>query len=621
MTGIAGLVRTAGGGPLDDEAVEPLIATLKARGGVPQVFFTGQVMLAGTAAKSGLADGRGGEIAVGDLRLDNRDELVLALGLGPGMHADAELILAAYGKWGTECCERLRGDFAFALWDPARQVLLCARDHFGVRPLFYRIEPSSISFATDERALGARPYGVHTERYLSAFLAGIHEPDEETAHPGLLRLLPGHRLTWRDGTLTVSRYWTLSPREPQDGDPEEIFRSLFLDSIEVRTRGSARLATMLSGGLDSSSITASVAYLRRETAAPRVATYSLVYEQSRELDERPYIESVVRVGSLKPTYLPADGYKPFSDIAEAMNVMSGLYFAPGLLQAQRLYHAAASDGCDVILDGHGGDEVVWKGATRVAELAVEGQWLTMARLMLGSPELFGGEPARLFFRLLRNHAPRRSVGGLMGRVGDRIGRTLGRRPRSKEELWPACLSESFVRRVDLKARLGAAAGLDPLRVADDRAFHQQALASPMIGRTFEILDKASAAAGIEARYPFFDLRLVEFCLGLPAADKLRYGEPRSIIRRALRGILPEDVRRRRSKANFMGELARGMAQDRQVLDALVTRPGALEDYANMGAVREMICKFRERPTAMRGTDVMFIWRLACFHMWLGRASS
>ena len=621
MTGIAGVVRIADGGPLDEKIVEPLIAMVRTRSrGAPQVFRTERVMLA-SCARPSAADSECGTIIAGDLRLDNNDELVEALGLAPGLHTDESVVLAAYGKWGADCCERLRGDFAFALWDPSKQVLLCARDHFGVRPLFYRIAPGAIFFATDEKALGAKPYGEHTERYLSAFLAGIYEPDEELAHPGIFRLLPGHRLEWRDGTLNVSRYWVLSAHQAQDGDPEEIFRSLFLDSIQARSKGAGRLATMLSGGLDSSSITASVVYLRKGTDAPPVGTYSLVYEQRKELDERPFIESVVRLGSLQPTYLPADGYRPFSGLAEVINVMSGLYFAPGLLQAQRLYHAAAADGCDVILDGHGGDEVVWKGATRVAELAVEGQWITMARLMLGSPELFGTERGRLFFRLLRNHAPRRSVGRLMGRVGDRIGRTLAKRRRSQAELWPACVNESFAKRVDLKARLQAAAGLDPLRVTDDRAFHQQALASSMIGRTFEVLDKASAAAGIEARYPFFDLRLVEFCLGLPAHEKLRFGEPRSIIRRALKGILPEDVRRRRSKANFIGELAAGMAQDHQVLDDLLAKPGALEDYANMRAVREMICSFRQRPTAMRGTDVMFIWRLVCFHLWLNRAAS
>ena len=621
MTGMAGVVRAADGAPLDEKIVETLITTLRARSrGVPHVFRTEQVMLASNS-RPGVPHAERGEIVAGDLRFDNRDELVEALGLGPGLHTDESLVLAAYKRWGTDCCERLRGDFAFALWDPSKQALLCARDHFGVRPLFYRIEPRAIAFATDEKALGAQPYGEHTERYLSAFLAGIYEPDEESAHPGIFRLLPGHRLEWRDGTLSVSRYWALSPREPQHGDPAEIFRSLFLDSVEARTKGAGRFATMLSGGLDSSSITASVAHLRNATDAPPVGTYSLVYEQRKELDERPFIESVVRLGSLQPTYLPADGYKPFSGIAEVTKVMSGLYFAPGLLQAQRLYHAAASDGCEVILDGHGGDEVVWKGATRVAELAVGGQWLTMARLMLGSPDLFGSEPGRLFFRLLRNHAPRRSVGRLMGRVGDRFGRTLAKRRRSQAELWTACINESFAKRVDLKARLQAAAGLDPLRVTDDRAFHHQALASPMIGRTFEVLDKASAAAGIEARYPFFDLRLVEFCLGLPAEEKLRFGEPRSIMRRALKGILPEDVRRRRSKANFIGELAAGMAQDHQVLDGLLAKPGALENYANMRAVREMICSFRDRPTAMRGTDVMFIWRLVCFHLWLNRAAS
>jgi len=132
---------------------------------------------------------------LGEVRLDNRAEVAQLCGLSDTPHIpDMDLVLKAYETFGPACCEKLLGDYAFAIWEPAAKTLFCARDPFGVRPFFYRENADSFSFASDERALGAELFEDQSDSSVAAYLAGIVDYSGDTRHPGIRRLLGGHAL-------------------------------------------------------------------------------------------------------------------------------------------------------------------------------------------------------------------------------------------------------------------------------------------------------------------------------------------------------------------------------------------------------------------------------------------
>lgn len=197
-----------------------------------------------------------------DARLDNRDELSASLNVSDRAVSDSTLILLAYDRWGDACPERLLGDFAFVIWDGRREALLCARDPMGVKPLYYHHQPNRLfAFASEIKALlclAEIPRRLNEQR-VADYLVPILEDMEATFFRDIVRLPPGHRLLLDSRGLALQRYWSLDParevRLDSDEAYAEAFRTLFTDAVRARLRSAYPVGSLLSGGLDSSSIT------------------------------------------------------------------------------------------------------------------------------------------------------------------------------------------------------------------------------------------------------------------------------------------------------------------------------------------------------------------------------
>jgi asparagine synthase (glutamine-hydrolysing) len=201
-----------------------------------------------------------GYVITADVRLDNREELIAALtpGREPGSIGDAELILTAYLNWGEACLDRLLGDFAFALWDPRIKKLFCARDHSGMRQLYYHYtQAKRFVFATDARAilvLPQVPYRINEGR-VADFLVGELEWIDYTStfFEEVFRLPPGHKATISPAGLSVSEYWRPAPvpdfESWTDREYKEGFLEVFTQAVDARLRVPAgAVGSMLSGG-------------------------------------------------------------------------------------------------------------------------------------------------------------------------------------------------------------------------------------------------------------------------------------------------------------------------------------------------------------------------------------
>jgi asparagine synthase (glutamine-hydrolysing) len=257
-----------------------------------------------------------------DARLDNRDELLdaLRLPMAPDVTSDSALILAAYQKWGGECASRLLGDFAFAVWDAARQQLFCARDHMGVKPFYYYHDAHLFAFATEIKALLALPHVPHrlNEARLADYILSELDDAASTLYAGIERLPPAHSLCVTRDALQPRRYWNLAAsfQLPRSSSAEyaEQFRALFEQAVGCRLRSASDIGATLSGGLDSSSIAVMSAEVLRADASTRLHTFSAVYDQASSSDERPFINAVLDYRGMRDrwrrtTCIPSDGVR------------------------------------------------------------------------------------------------------------------------------------------------------------------------------------------------------------------------------------------------------------------------------------------------------------------------
>lgn len=526
-----------------------------------------------------------GVVITADARVDNREELAASLGVRTADGwSDADLILSAYLRWGTSCASALIGDFAFAIWDPRTAELFCARDHMGVKPFYYCRTPRLFAFASEIKALLALPEvdDALDDVQVARHLDWDADDRDRTLFRAIKRLPAAHTLVVAGRRITASRYWSLDDaaelRLASDGAYAEAFRATFTEAVRARLHSALPVGATLSGGLDSSSI---VCTARRELAragrAP-VATFSLVFPsigdaERRAIDERAYVDRIVTEGGVVPYQVAGDSGSPLAEMDRMLWHLDEPHFAPNLYLHWAMYRAASEAGIGVLLDGFDGDTAVSHGLGRLDALAATDQWDDFEREVRAfaanreiSPAMvlphYGLPYLDALARAGRWGAWRRAAGELARRFGVPRRTLVGRHGaraavpetlRAVRRLLSAgrdsLVAEDLARRLAPERRArGRDAWRDPLR--DERAAHRAGLDQAGYQLTLETADKCAAAFGIEARYPFFDRRVIELCVALPAEQKMAGGWTRLVLRRAMEGVLPPEIQWRATKSNL-----------------------------------------------------------------------
>lgn len=471
----------------------------------------------------------------------------------------SQLILEAYRKWGVASFGMLIGDFAFALWDPRQECLLLCCDSLGRYSLYYHCDRDRVTWCSLAWPL-VTDVPLHLEfdeEYIADFLA--HRVSDHGPYKGVNVVLGGHVVLVDKATAKDMRYWsfdaTRSVRYQSDADYEEHFREVFREAVACRLQTDAPVFCQLSGGVDSSSIACVANDLVRSGAveAPELETVSFVFADSVSADESDFIATVERhLG------------KPGGRISERdCTILSPLpeSFA-GDTPTNRLWFISHDDhlarimrtrGSRVLLSGIGGDQLFWSQyypGMPVANLLASGrlfdalrcslEWARAAHSSIFEVLWFGG-----CWPLL----PRR----WQGRVR-----------------WEGAFGEwfapSFVRRMNLIER--------SLPMPDDVGFRLPTarMQYGCIRRTMRphALDLCLSEDYIEVRYPYLDRRLVEFALAIPLEQMVRPTESRSIVRRALRGLVPDAVLDRRNKTSWGEVLFRTLAKQWPVVSDILT---------------------------------------------------
>lgn len=472
-----------------------------------------------------------------DGRLDNRTELVRELreGLTPGA-TDVAMVAAAYEAWGTDCFAKLLGDWALSIWNPRDRSLILAKDPIGTRHLYYSLDQDQVSWSTtlDPLVLLAGKSFELEEEYIAGWLS-FFPATHLTPYVGIHSVPPSSSVCIRAGKHTVSNYWDFDPTRRicyrTDGEYEEHFRVVFAEALGRRLRSDSPILAELSGGMDSSSIVcmADTIISGGDPETPRLNTISYYDDSEPNWNERPYFAKVEEKRGCTGCHIRADSQETFkfefcgdhfaATPASVRRPETGRQFAVrSVFQQNR-----------VVLSGVGGDEVMGGVPTPMPELAdllARAQFVTLANAL----KVWALKRRQPWFHVFRQTA--RAF----------FPRALAGAPRHMRPA--AWLERDFVRQ-----HRNALTGYQTrLKLFGPLPSLQENLS------TLEMLRRQLGCAVLssdppcEKRYPYMDRDLLQFLYAIPREQLVRPGQRRSLMRRALAGILPPEILHRARKA-------------------------------------------------------------------------
>jgi len=471
---------------------------------------------------------------VADARIDARRDLVAALSGEPAnataTAADVELIAHAYAKWGVECVSRLLGDFSFAIWDATERRLYCARDRFGVRPLYYARIGATIAVSNTLDCLrvhGGLSNALNDLAVADFLMFGENREPDTTVFRDIKRLPPAHHMTWSGDTVSLRKYWAMPVEATiqfaRAGDYVDRFHELLRDAVADRLR-SDRATVLMSGGVDSTALAAVATDVGRRAAGCGVDAVTSTYERLIPDPERQFAAMVAAHLEIPIRYDVRDDEVSIADWDRvAVNTPEPVANPPAFVAAVNFLQTTAR-GARVFFYGEGPDN------------ALRYEWRPFLSYLARSRQ-----PGQLFRALAADALlhPRVPLWSSIRQLT-----VMRRRARQWEEPFPAWLDPAFAERCNCRDRweqqrrqvapihpirpLGYA-GLDPAR--------WQGL--------FEDCDISAAHGHVEFRYPFLDVRVLQYLLALPAMPWCRN---KLIIRRAMKPLLPRPVLTRKKTA-------------------------------------------------------------------------
>jgi asparagine synthase (glutamine-hydrolysing) len=607
VCGIAGIA--ARRGAADPERLRAMSGTLVHRGPDSDgLHIDGAVGLA--ARRLSIID-----LETGDQPIGNEDGTVhvvqngeiynyreLRAGLETAGHrfatrSDTEVLVHLYEEHGDEFAERLRGMFAVAVWDAPRRRLVLARDRFGIKPLFYRVDGEGFSFASELRAL---PRGEVDLDALEAFLAFNSIPAPYSIFREIRKLPPGHLLVWEDGEATISRFARPAPVaawETRGGNEDELaeeLRARLRDSVRAHLIADVPVGVLLSGGIDSAVITA----LAAEESSEPVHTFSVGFEE-RSFDE---LDGARAVASLYGTRHEEIVLRP--DAAELLHRIADAFDEPcGDSSALPTYLVSelAAGRVKVAMSGEGGDELFGGYYTYAADLLA----LRYGRV---AP----------FIRPLVERLPSSSRRVSLDYRAKRFVRGASLPPLERHHAWKEIFSP------DARAELtGRRAAFDPVELYRERFAETED--ADLLARLQDVdlglylvddllvkTDRASMAHSLEARVPYLDPVVAGLALALPTRMKVQRMRKKVLLRKAAAPLLPKRIVYGRKRGFSMPAAAwlRGelVPFAREVLSA--------EAVARQGFFRpEAVTRVLDRHVAGEEDLSRQLWGLLGFTLW------
>ena len=526
--------------------------------------------------------------------------------------SDTEVLLRAYRRWGVDCLAQLRGMFAFALWDESEQTLFCARDRFGIKPLYYAQVDGMLVLASEAKALLPFLPSIETDpEGLQDYLTFQFVLHGKTLFRGVQELLPGHYLVVRDGQVTVRRYWEVQ-YEPDFDHTERYFSDrldeLVQDSVRLHLRADVPVGSYVSGGLDSSI----VAGLAAGQAGYAFQGFTGRFDVGPEFDESRYARDLAAESEfelLEVTITPEDVRTILPDLIYHLDFPVA---GPGSIP-QYMVSKLAAQHVKVVLGGQGGDEIFGGYARyliayfeQCIKAAIEGTARDGNFVVTYESIIPSLSTLREYKPLLREFWRE----GLFEDLDRRYYRLVDRAPQLAGAIDPGVFGDEspFERfhRIFRADNVRKESYFDSMTHFDFKT---------LLPALLQIEDRVSMAHGLESRVPFVDHAVVDFAATMPADVKFKNGQLKHVLRQSLDRVLPRSIAERTDKMGFPVPLRQWVGPG-----------GPLRDFAGdvLGSAAA-----RSRPYLAEGFDPVSLidsdtaygrslWGLLSLELWQAR---
>ena len=525
--------------------------------------------------------------------------------------SDTEVVLALYLRDGAGFLSRLRGMFAFAIWDRRRQVLFCARDHFGQKPFYYAEQGGKFIFGSEIKALLAHPdVSIEPEpAAIDYYLSLRMVPPPLTMFRGIRKLAPGHWLEWAPaGGVRTGQYWTpeFSPDTSRtDSDWDDALRAALADAVQAHSVSDVPVGAFLSGGLDSSVVVA----LLSKQGQERIPTFC-IGSDSPAFDERP-------MARIMAEYCRTDHHERgvSSRLLARLPILVNTLDEPSDPIAACFEAAAqlASEHVRVALGGDGGDEL-FGGFDRYASFAIADRYASLPRWFredVVRPAvglLKGADGYKTFAQRARWLDDVSSARG--GRLYARMSSHFRFTPERKQELYGDSLRSSLRGADALEAiarPFDNAPGTSPL----DRMLFAD-LVTRLPEHTLMLADRLSMARSLEVRSPLLDIRLAGLCFSMPSRLRAHRGRTKVALRRAAAAWMPPSLVTR-AKQGFMFPVSEWLDAPtlRTVNDWITKGPLIAAGWIRAQAVRTLV----DEHASGRADHHVRLWQLMSLDAW------
>jgi asparagine synthase (glutamine-hydrolysing) len=524
-------------------------------------------------------------------------------------HTDTETIVHLYEEFGAECLEKLRGMFAFAIWDENRKTLFLARDRVGIKPLYYCLTDQSLIFGSEIKAILADP-GVDREiapEVIDRFLTFLYVPGEETLLEGIKKLAPGHYLLVKEGRTEVRQYWDLEFSKPARRlSPEQAQQellSLLAETVELHMIADVPVGVLLSGGVDSTAVLSFAV----ERTGKEVSSYTVGFSDPGVSDERPFAKLAAEAFGSRHHEMTISSAEFAAFMPQYVWHMEEPVCEP---PAIAMYYVSklASNCVKVLLSGEGGDEafagysnyrnLLWLERAKHVLPSLNG---TAARGMCLANSLFGLPRLARYMPLMsarfpdyyfsRTSNPHSYAGNGLGKL----------------------YSADFARSIDREHTL------EPVRRVQTHVRGQDVLNAMLYIDTKTWLpddlllkaDKMSMANSVELRVPLLDHKVLEFAASLPSSLKIRGLTTKYLAKKALGNRVPKSILNR-PKTGFPVPYEAWLAKELRgwVRDVLLDRRTMTRGYFDTGRLERFLSASQNR-----GGNFKEIFSLVTLELW------
>jgi asparagine synthase (glutamine-hydrolysing) len=512
-------------------------------------------------------------------------------------HSDTEIIVHGYEEWGDTSFDRYNGMFGIALYDIKKKRLLLVRDHFGIKPLYYSVQGSTLLFGSEIKPIinsGLVEKAPNDETIYRYLMYRIHDEGEETFFKGVRRLLPGQMMIFEKGVHRIQSYTKIrkdlsstKPKAVCTQEDIETFEQLLTKAIQMRLVSEVPVGTCLSGGLDSSTVVAVANKLLREKAqdsgslGKEQKAYSAVFPGSVN-DEEKYIDALIaqlkHIDNVKVFPKPEEFFTDLEDFIlyqEEPTISTGPY-------AQYQVMRKAHEDVTVLLDGQGADEMMAGYLpyyfVYIKQMMKRGEYFKLLREVWSSRDIFWKLALQKLTYSL-GFQKKISMGNL--------------------------LKDSFKKQYS-KSRFQT--------VSDNL---KERLLEDIFGNSLQSLlryeDKNAMRFSIEGRVPFLDMNLIKFLFTLPDDAIIQHGWNKSILRKAFASYLPDMISQRRNKIGFTTpENEWFLRMKNRIYGIFMTESFANRPYWNQSEVVKAFELFIQG----KNDDTMLFWRMLNLEIWM-----